>query len=307
MKKKMLVLLLFIVSFFAGFLLIFYMSPDSDDSEKLGIAENMPELTGPGSNTISYGLYQNDKLIDGHELNDVIGGKSLDFTYSLSNFVKESREFMLVLLVDFEQIPFDVDGATKLSHTFSVDSNETKNIPLSFEVPKNSNELSVLVFKTPGEVEKNEKNIGRITSLQEVLPLRYSLNSEQKSLLAGPSMEPLEHLESGTPNENIFISYSKSELKITVNQSVNDPLYLHLGTFEEEYQTAILAFEDGKQIPLNGKKINMVTVSKDMEVYNLDNLEKGVYQILSFPKPYKVTSDDYTSQEVHSSFRINLN
>jgi hypothetical protein len=306
LKKKMVVLLMFIVTFFAGFLLIFYVYPDSEDTEKLGIAENMPELTGPDTNTISYGLYRNDKLIDGHELYSLEGEKSLDFTYSLSNFIIESREFMLVVLIDFEQIPFDIGGTRKLSYTFSVDSNKTKNIPISFEVPENAKELTVLAFKYPGKVEKSIKNIERITSIQDVLPLRYNLKKEQKTISKLPSMSSIDDLVSHTPNENIFVSRSKSDLKITVNQSVDDPLYLHLGTFDEEYQTAILAFKDGKQVPLNGQKINVTTVSKTMEVYDLDTFEKGVYQVLSFPKPYQVTSDDYTSQEVHSSFRVNL-
>lgn len=306
LKKKMLVLLLFAVTFLIGFFVIFYMYPDENNSDKLGIAENLPELTGPDSNTISYGLYRNDKLIDEHELYHLEGEKSLDFTYSLSNFIKESRDFMLVVLIDFQQVPIDIGGSSKLSHAFSVESNETKNIPISFEVPENSRELSVLVFKSPGKVEKNIKNIGKITSLQEVLPLRYSLKKEQETISKSPSLDRIDDFVSHTPNENIFVSYSKSDLKITVDQSVNDPLYLHLGTFDEEYDTAILAFKDGKQVPLNGQKINVTTASKNMEVYRLDKFQKGVYQILSFPKPYQVTSNDYISQEVHSSFRVNI-
>lgn len=290
--------------FFIGFLSSYILNSIEDKKiSKIGVEDNLSGLTGPGSNTISVGLYKNDKLIEDHELNKIeINNK---FIFSLSNFINSSREYMMLVLIDFKQHEFKIDGENKITYSFLATPNETKNIPFSIEIPEKASELTVLVFKEPNKVTTDIKELDKIITLQEVLPLRFNLNNTIQENDSS-TLKTLGVVKD-VPTENIFLSYSKQKLKITLDYPHGKPLYMHIGDFEnEETPVAIVAFKNWNQIPLNGKDVNFVKASNQMKVYKIDELDQGIIQILSFPNPFKVTNEDYNSQNVYSSFRVKI-
>ncbi|TDL82432.1 hypothetical protein [Peribacillus frigoritolerans] len=300
LKWICLIILLFTIGFLSSYLLNF---TENKTNNKLGTKENISGLTGEGTNTISVGLYKNDKLIKEHELNDL--ERNNKFTLSLSNFINTSREYMMLVLVDFKQHEFKINGESKTTYSFLAKPNETENVPFSIEIPDKASELTILVIKEPNKITTNTKEIDKIITLQEVLPLRFNLNTNtQETILS--TLKSLE-VEKNVPIENMFISYSKQELNITLDYPNEKPLYMHIGDFENgKTPVAIVAFNNWKQTPLNGEYINFAEVSKQMKVYKVDKLDNGIIQILSFPKPFNVTTDDYISQNVYSSFRMKI-
>lgn len=307
MKSKhiKLIIFLFVSIIFFLFLQLINIYNISTNNE-IGIKENMPWLTGPGTNTISYGLFdENNQLINTHEL-DTLDGK-YQFTFSLSNFIEIPREYMLLILVDFKQYKFEVDGKEKKSHTFLARPNETKNILFNIEIPKHSKELAVLIIKNPYKIIKDtDKNKLKLaSSLQDILCLRYSLNNT--NLEFSNTLNPLS-ISTNTAIDDVFLSENNRELKVTLNYPNNKPLFLHIGSFnKKETPVAIIAFKNWEQIPINGNLINFTKASNKMKVFQINDLDKGVVQILTFPKPFNVKTEDYDSQKVHSSFRVNLN
>jgi hypothetical protein len=300
-KKKFLIIFYICLLFSIGFFVMEIYNNSFDKNNNKNIMEdNLPGVTGPGTNTISYGLYKDDELLENHE--QKFSGKE-KLTLSLSNFVGFSREYVIVALLDYIQTEIEVNGKSTRTYKFSVGENETKNIPFIIDIPEDTHEFSLLVFKDPNFVELDNESYNSLSSLEEVIALRFNLNGNNKII---PETMKAEGEKSSLPIVPLFLSSTYDELKIVTEHFNNDTLYLFSGEYEisNEKEQAIIVFNDWEQISLNDNMVNYLETTNKMKYYPLNFTNKGIYQIVSFPEPFNVSNNNRESQRVYSSFRF---
>src|SRR5699024_4851428 len=243
------------------------------------------------------------ELLDNHNLGNLKGEQ--DFTFSLSNFINYDRNYVMIALIDYKQSPIKIRDETKTYHIFNAKKNETKNISFGIEIPNKTNELTLLIFKDPNKVETNLENTDRLTSLQVVLTLRYKLNNDNDNdINVNATMNSVE-TNKNLPLDNVFVSSDKSKLKITPKSKIKEPLYVIAGNeFKNNTMNALIAFNNWEQTTINNNKVNYIETDKHMKIYELDELDEGLFQFVLLPKPFNVSNSDYESLAGFGSFRF---
>lgn len=264
--------------------------------------------SGKGSNTISYGLYEPDgKIIDNGTVLTPGADNRITKVLSLSHFIEVDRKYGLVVLEDFKQIPFTVDGKTQTYYSFDMTPNQTVNIKIDLTVRDGSQELDYLIIKKP-EYMVTDQDIEKASALQEALPLRFPINRKDNSL---DYAVPAQTFTSG-PNDNVFISRNAEELKILFQSPDDEPAFLSVGNIQkQDVEYALVAFQNWEQVPVNDRHPVLYAKVKPGEriVYPLQfpgtDAEQN-YQIFAFPKPYQVDRKDYASQHLYGTLRTIL-
>lgn len=271
--------------------------------------DDHPDLTGPNTNTISYGLYEeNGTLINNHIINTK--NNQLTKVFSISHYINENRKYLLLVLNDFKQSQFEVSGRSYFSYEFSMQPNTTKAIPINIEITDNTKEVDFVLIKNPDFLLKKD-DIKLASLLQEVICLRYSINQPIKKVKEIEYEDPLKIYVKG-PNDNVFISNSIEQLKIVYEGISSESMYLHVGNISQEpMDYALISFLDWKQVPLLDNMVSYVSVKPDTrKVFNLElpstNEEKN-YQILAFPMPFRVSDDNFHSQMIYGTLRTIIN
>ncbi|ARU59635.1 hypothetical protein CBW65_00025 [Tumebacillus avium] len=302
-KKTRLWFLTALVIVLAGVSLYLF---DPTQTEPL-YADIQPD-SGKGSNTISYGLYEPDgKIIDNGTVLTPGPDNRITKVLSLSHFIEVDRKYGLVVLEDFKQIPFTVDGKTQTFYSFVMTPNKTINLKIDLTVSDGVQELDYLIIKKP-EYLVTDQDIEKASALQEALPLRFPINRQDNSLNYAV---PAQTFTSG-PNDNVFISRQAEELKILFQSKDDEPAYLSVGNIQkQDVDYALVAFQNWEQVPVDGQQPVLFTKLKPGEraVYPLQfpgtDAEQN-YQIFAFPKPFQVDRKDYASQHLYGTLRTIL-
>ncbi|WP_221569301.1 hypothetical protein [Alkalihalobacillus sp. TS-13] len=266
--------------------------------QRPGVSEN--------SNKITYGLYSTDgELIDNGSTLDPINGQ-INKVISLSHFINETREYSLIILSNFKQVPFKIKGEEYLNYTFKMKPNSTINLNTIVNVGQDTKELDYLLIKKPNYLVK-DRDIKKASILQEVIAMRFSITNSIKTRF--DSENPLKEYSNG-PNDYIFISKSMDKLGVVYKAKPDQKLYLSVGNVnkDEKKEFALVAFLGWKQVPLiDNKKVNYISVDPGKrKIYSLDlpKSDKAKnYQVISIPSPYNVSQTNYSSQMVYGSIR----
>ncbi|AXF89999.1 hypothetical protein NSQ93_10655 [Bacillus sp. FSL W8-0445] len=260
-------------------------SPSSDERYN----DEQEGITGPGTETVSYGLYEmNGKLLDtsniGHK-----DGKKYKKVLSFSHYVSVKRNYSLIILSDFQAIPFKADNKKySESYTFEMNENTVRKIKLEFEIPHNHSELSLLIIPE-AEFQLETKNLDIISGLQEIFTLRYvqnTPNSNQKDYL-----HPLQTTDELTGEEAFLTSHPQGS-EILYKVKSNKKAFLQVfNPHNRPLDYAIIAFSGNKQVKFNKQTVSYISVKKgSTNIYevNIPQVrEKENYQIVLFPSPYK--------------------
>lgn len=299
MKKQLLIAMSLLLIGISGW--IFY-NKMSDENTK-GVQPSFKE----GSNTISYGLLDADgKVMNNGSALEPKNNK-LEYTLSLSNFIEVEREYALIVLSNFEQTPFTVEGKQYSVYTFNAKPNKSIKFNLSVTTNNSTKEIDYLIIKKPNYLI-DKLDISRMHTLQEVLPMRYMVKSNGDNPKAAAGLIPDDTIKKG-PNDTIFVSKQKEELNILSAARSGEHVFISVGNVGEKKENYnIIALNQWQQIPLeNDQLVGNVAVNpgeRKVFEYKLPKVKHDSnFQVIALPKPYEVSESDYESTVPSGSFR----
>ncbi|MFE0507633.1 hypothetical protein ACWF7H_24500 [Peribacillus butanolivorans] len=298
MKKKLLIVTVILFIGISGW--IFYNKMSGENTK--GIQPGFEE----GSNTISYGLLNaDDKVIDNGSILEPKENK-LEYTLSLSNFIEVEREYALIVLENFKQTPFTVEGKRYSVYTFNAKPNKRIEFNTSISTNNNTREIDYLIFKKPNYL-LDKLDISKMHTLQEFLPLRFKVKSNGAKPKTADFI-PDETIKEG-PNDTIFISKQKEELNILPTARSGENVFISVGNIVEKKENYnVIALNNWQQIPLENEQLvgNVVVKPGERKVfeYKLPQVkDNSNFQVIALPKPYEVSESDYESTAAFGSFR----
>ncbi|WJE22982.1 hypothetical protein [Bacillus cereus] len=264
------------------------------------------------TNTVAYGLKdKNGQHIDnGSEI--VSGNNNVNVTLSLMHNVDEDRKYGLIILEDYQQKNFKIEEDTNevSNYAFNMKPNSSINTKISLDISPNAKELTFLIVKKP-EYKLKDNDLNKAAILEEILSMRYSVNShhkEDEKTKATP-VQPKTVLKDDL-YEPLFVTKNEEKLQAVLSEQEGKELTVSSGNeSKEEMDYAIVAFKDWEQIEiLDNKKVAYTTVAPETrQIFNfkLPTVDQeSNFQLVALPFPYKVSKDNYASQQAFGSFRI---
>ncbi|PJN86552.1 hypothetical protein [Bacillus sp. mrc49] len=297
MKKKLLIVTSLILIGISGW--IFYNKTENTKGVQPGFKA--------GSNTISYGLLDDDGKVMNNGSTLEPKNNKLEYTFSLSNFIEVEREYAVIVLRNFEQTPFTVEGKPYSVYTFNAKPNKSNEFNLSVATNDRTREIDYLIFKKPNYLIDN-LDISKMGALQEVLPMRFKVKSNGEKPKAAAGFIPDDTIKKG-PNDTIFVSKQKEELSILPTARSGEHVFISVGNVgEKEENYHIIALNHWQQIPLENNQLvgNVAVKPGERKVfeYKLPQVQHDSnFQVIALPKPYEVSESDYESTVVSGSFR----
>ncbi|MGW8893437.1 hypothetical protein ACWGMM_17470 [Bacillus subtilis] len=268
--------------------------------------DEQEDITGPGSETVSYGLYEvNGEILDTLDIG-AKKGRTYKKVLSFSHYLSVKRKYSLVILSDFQTIPFKADNKKRSdSYTFTMKKNTVKKIQLEFEIPPNHRELSLLIIPE-AEFQLETENIDIGSGLQDIITLRYIKNN--------PNHQHVEHLSplqttGELSGEEAFLTSKEKGNKILFKSKANEKAFLQVfNANDRSLDYAVVAFSGTKQAKFNNKTVSFISVkggSTNIYGVNIPKVrEKQNYQIVLFPSPYKTSKiEDGFNNRSYSTFR----
>lgn len=298
--------------------MIFVFVKDEFNSGEKNVNESNPSSAEiqelrKQENTISFGLEDSEgKYIDNGSSINVNSSNNASVYLSLDHNLDEHRKYGLIIFEDYKQIPFKANDESNSTNKFFFDmeSKSSKKIKISVDTSKNANELTFLLIKKP-EYKLEEMDISRASILEEVLSMRYTINSREikSEVTSEKETKPQEVLKDGL-NDYLFITNKKDQLQTVVKEKENENLILSAGNdSDQKRKYAIVALNDWEQEEIiNGKDVIYTTIEPNTRnIFNFDLpkvKEDTNFQFLAFPFPYEVSIDNYESQSTYSTFRV---
>ncbi|MGR4027713.1 hypothetical protein K7H05_30900 [Bacillus sp. ZZQ-131] len=264
------------------------------------------------TNTISYGLKDNQ----GQHINNgstiTSEDNKINVTLSFVHTINENRKYGLIVLEDYEQKPFKIEDTTnEISHYFfDMKPNSSITTKISLHTSPNANELTFLIIKKP-EYKLKDNNLNKAAILEDILSMRYSMHPLQKEneKIKLSLIDPDAILKDGL-YEPLFVTNREENLQTVFFEKEGKQLTLSNGNETNDEMTyAIVAFKDWKQVEIfNNRKVVYTKVAPETrQIFNfiLPSVDQeSNFQLVAFPFPYKVSEEDYISQQAFSSFRI---
>ncbi|MGE6347774.1 hypothetical protein ACQKIY_01920 [Bacillus mycoides] len=264
------------------------------------------------TNTVSYGLKdaQGQHIDNGSE---IIGeNNKINVSLSFVHNIDEDRKYGLIILEDYEQKSFKIEDTTnEVSHySFDMKPNSSITTKIHLHISPNASELTFLIIKKP-EYKLKDNDLNKAAILEEVLSMRYSINTHHNDneKIKPTPVQPKTVLKDNL-YEPLFVTRNEEKLQTVLYENEDKELTISNGNeTKEEMSYAIVAFKDWEQIEiLNSKKVAYTTVAPETrQIFNftLPTVEQeSNFQLVAFPFPYKVSQDNYVSQQAFGSFRI---
>jgi hypothetical protein len=207
---------------------------------------------------------------------------------SFSSFSGTETEYGLVILQDFQQSKFRIDGKEVIIYPFKIDSNSTINIDFNVTIKNNAHEIDYLIIKNPNDVSKGNSLVENLTN--EIFTLRHpvknkKLNKEKFS----ESILSIIDLKS-----SLMLASTIEDPKVLLRGSSNQTIYLHIGNEQEiKMDYVAVTFINGRQIPLSGGNLvsffNVLPSTTNVYELKLPDTNKPVsYQLVLFPGPFNI-------------------
>lgn len=305
MKKGTFLFIIFIS--ILGF--IYYSFTNQQSTTKLDI-KDIPGVTGPGSNTLSYGLYNTEGKIHSEEFISFEDG-NLSKIFSMANYLDFDLNFRLIIFADFKQTSFFANNQEVLGYDFNVKSNKEIEIPIDINIPKNSKDLSFLIIRDP-HLMLNLESIEEALELQHIISLRFkNENIPYEFITKQQTLKVYEESSEG-PYEPIFFSKVPEQLELFLEGKSNDFGYLNLANEQnEDVNYHVIAMVDWETIQIENNLINVFQLKPNTrEIYkiklpNLDK-EKSSIQFIAFPTINSTNTEYSIEQTVFSSTRTTI-
>jgi len=269
---------------------------------------NNNNVHNQAANTIGYGLksIKGQHIDNGSNLNPE--HNIINVNISIDHNLDEDREYGLVVLEDFKQVPFKIENKQEfIKYFFTMPSNTSKYINVTLPVNPNAHEVIFLLVKKPN-YKLREMDFNRAGILEEVLSMRYSIN-QKKNIINIKETAPSSVKTDGL-NEFLFVTKNKDKLQSVFVEAEGKKLTLSAGNdTEKPIRFAIVAFKDWEQSNIiNNQDVIYTTVpsgERQLFDFHLPNVEKeSNFQVIALPFPFEVSKENYMSQQAFGSFRM---
>ncbi|HDR7914062.1 TPA: hypothetical protein QCY05_003230 [Bacillus wiedmannii] len=304
MKKSWILFILVFICLISISIFVVYNNKENSNSNETSTEEQLTK----GSNRLGYGMMgKENKIIDsGSVLKDISDGK-IDSKITFKNYIDKDRKYKILVMNNFQQVPFEANKIRDESHTFLAKANTIIDTNISNEVGDDINEVAYLIIKDP-DLLVEKLDLDKAGAVQQVLSLRYSLENKTPPYYQYESVAPLKTSDK-QPIDNVFISETEDELIALMSAKSGQEVYLTVGNPTDEVMDyALVSFLDWKQVPLiNEEVVLYVTVNpNEKKVFQLklpESDKKKNYQVLAFPFPYKTSYENFESHTVEGTFR----
>ncbi len=246
------------------------------------------------------------------ELLEVSDGR-VALTVWLEHTKKEAEEYGLIVLQNFIQTPFYIDGI-HIDHIFEFEAESHSENELQIDVPINEEtlELAIIIVRKPNNMIEGYQ-LETALQLEQVFVKRYIIkdqpnyNKERMLTVAEPDKVIQDDLD-----PDLFISSQSVDLTPFSSISEDDKFYMHVGNSllsEEPIDYIIVGFKDWIQYPFidNDKALYVPeNCSGERKVFELITPlveEKETIQFIAFPYPYEIW-DGRFYVKAQGSFRI---
>ncbi|MFE0302959.1 hypothetical protein [Bacillus altitudinis] len=251
--------------------------------------DEMLDVTGPGTETVSYGMYEPEgKLLDTLDIG-LIKNNQMNKVLSFSHYIDANRKYTLLLLADFKQIKFSVDHHMQAkSYTFEMTKDQVMTLPIKATLPKDVGEIAFIIVPE-AKYHLKDSDIDIATGLQENYIMRY-ITKKASSHHIRSEFSPIYKTDELT-GEEIFMASGKVSNKVLYTSKSQMPVYLQVdNTSKEKMNYALVAFSEFDQQKFNGKHVMYVSVeSEKTNVYQIKlpkvKKEKN-FQVIAFPAPF---------------------
>lgn len=265
-------------------------------------------LNNVPTGNIEFGVYNKENKIIDNGTTISYESDIIKHQIEITQNLQAKREYKLIVLVDFIQTNFIVDGKEYESYNIFLNEKDAKKINIKIKnIPQHAHELDYIIIKNPNyKVSKNE--IERAHILQEIMSLRYKLLDESVDI----SYKKNYIQSTEKPLDNIFVSYDENKLTIPTIIKQNQNLFTVLGNFNNTtIDYAVILLKDWKQINIRGEdKVEFFKLMANQRIYfplNNSSFKVGSnYQLIAFSNPFKFSLDDYNTLNVYASHRFNI-
>lgn len=204
---------------------------------------------------------------------------------------REETNYMLIVLIDYRQHTFLIDGNRYQNYPFTLSGNTEINIDIEVELEgKSARELVFMIVEEPENMKLSYENASasrnyyasRIQLNEEDVELNYSVQYREMPFVSNYMFE---------------LAKSHKSVKMLLNSKGGDWVELALGgQNEKDMKYAIIAFAGWKQCPIwKNEMLQYVSVPAGRNIYFSIQLpevdEDTPYQIFGFENPYAIDSE----------------
>lgn len=286
MRRRTILFITTIIVLLVTFILFIRQEKISDDTD---YNDEMMDVTGPGTDTVSYGLYEPEgKLLDTLDIG-FIENNQMTKVLSFSHYIDADRKYTLLLLANFKQIEFSAaDHRPAKSYTFKMTKDQVITLPIKAALPKNVGEIAFVIVPE-AKYHLKDKDIDIATGLQENFIMRYITKNASSYKI--DSEQPPTYKTDELTGEEIFMASGKMSNKVLYTSKSQMPVYLQVdNSREKKMNYALVAFSEHEQQKIDGKHVLHVSVENEKtNVYKikLPRVEKEKnFQVIAFPAPF---------------------
>ncbi|WP_226641176.1 hypothetical protein [Bacillus tropicus] len=232
--------------------------------------------------------------------------------FEIFNGINYDRDFKIIVLQNFIQTNFRVDGSeTSISsHSINIGGNKKERIKVSVDVDSETVDLTVLFIKEPNEIVK-EMDFDKLTYYERVYAKRFTIDNGDEKIDVNIKKPDFSY-KSEVDDTPIFLSESSKDRKILPSAQEKTNAYLHIGNpnATENMRAAIIALKDWDQAKLNDDMVwfveskNTGTLGYKVDFPEIEHIEENL-QFILFPYPYEDWGN-YTMNPIEYTFRTAL-
>lgn len=238
-----------------------------------------------GEGFVSYGFYSTDgKLVEHDDLYSLTNG-IFNGTYKF-NQNREESNYMLIVLVDYLQYPFQADEKIDDKYLFTLTGSSGASIDVEIDLRKqDAREITFLIVEEPYHMNLTNNNI---LASRSIYTTRVQLTQDKTDIEFDDTyheMQPLSH-------PMFELSKSHKDVRMTPECISGETIELMMGGSEnEDMEYAVAAFSNWEQVPLwNNEMVQFVKIPAGKNIYYeipLPEVEEDTpYQIIEFEWPF---------------------
>ncbi|MCM1257119.1 MAG: hypothetical protein NC124_20190 [Clostridium sp.] len=279
--------------------LFFYMILSGITSFFLDFQESQNHVVTDNNNAIvnSYGLYDLEGKLYHNTDNPV---SITDGTFSATcSFGQEDysgiRNYVLIIMVDFKQTEFEVDGKSYRNYRFSLEDESKCEIEFKlYNLPGDAYEMEYLVFDEPDCMEFSFSDVilGNLFYINTAYIERFRFSSSEKPSGSLKYIEGTQvPLEEGQSFDGVSLFKKDIATDVTEAES-GTKICLSIGNrYEEDADFATVAFCNWEQVDiLPGEEVFYAKLPPDTPYYYEIDLpkvkENSSYQVVTFDLPF---------------------
>lgn len=242
--------------------------------------------------SVAYGLFDLENEIYDADRTGNIENNAFSAIASYQQNLPGISNYMAIIMVDYKQVEFEVDGNVYRNYPFSLEDADECNIKFKISnLPKDAHEMAFLVFNDPNCMELSFTDEGweNISNTHRVYAERLLFSSskghpDNLSYMEGTQMDKID--------DGVNLSQNSSDITILPEAKSGEEAYLFTGNYyEEDADYVALAFCNWQQVDLlPGIKTFYYKIPSHKTSYYKIELPKvqkdSTYQIIVFNMPF---------------------